>query len=865
MKGLTNQKRLKTLSENEMCQEKEMNGLTNQNRLKTLSESEMRQEKEMNGLTNQKRLKTLSENEMCQEREMKGLTNQNRLRILSDNELCQEKEMKILADQKRLKTLTENEMFQEKEMKGLADQKRERDVSRKRNERSNKSETVKNIVRERDVSKKRNERSNKSETDKDFEKERDVNRKRSKRHEKYPLESRTVREKETANGKKSRMTTSVQSALINFKRAIKAGAVYECNSCARLMFRRSVITYVNSKYRNKELIENIDSFRKGEATNWICQTCESSLKRGSMPSLCLLNNLSLESVPDELKCITSLELQLVSQMLPFMKVIALHTGAQHKLSGQVVLVPADLSKVATSLPRNTASAQIVTLALELRVSDKHPYHQQIIRPAYVNSNWEEDSTENSSELWSAATGNLQNDKQVDRNHGGAAEDTECQSHRNECEASDTHEGQKPSHNNEVTDSEDEVDCDNPIEIQEELLNKASLNAVTCIQSVNGPEVQTAHVKNIAPAEGQTPTSYFKQPELGGPYLKKYFNQRLTNKDPRKRSASKQHFIDNQKNNTRRYKCRTVFRSIKSVRATPQYWQQMQLDMLAKLRQLGLYTFFLTGSAAEFHWTEVIQVVAKQYGTSLSDEEIENMDWNTKRSWLQRNPVSVARQIDYIFEQLFGKVILSGCHPIGCILDKNRNAGERNTAFSLRNSCKGCKLDTNSDEECIKFIDTYITCEIPDPEEDQELYSLVQRQCHHHTRTCKKNKNKTCRFSYPKTPSPETCIARVPEGENSDTLKEEARLVLQKVHQLITSPESEFDGMSTLDVILQMAGVSSNEYVSALQVAQRRTVLKRSPQEIMVNNYNKDILRALRANMDIQFITNIWACIAYLTS
>lgn len=67
-----------------------------------------------------------------------------------------------------------------------------------------------------------------------------------------------------------------------------------------------------------------------------------------------------------------------------MKVIALHTGAQHKLSGQVVLVPTDLSKVTTSLPRNMASAQIVTLALKRRLSDKHPYHQQLIRPSYVN-------------------------------------------------------------------------------------------------------------------------------------------------------------------------------------------------------------------------------------------------------------------------------------------------------------------------------------------------------------------------------------------------------------------------------------------------------------------------------------------------
>ena len=115
----------------------------------------------------------------------------------------------------------------------------------------------------------------------------------------------------------------------------------------------------------------------------------------------------------------------------------------------------------------------------------------------------------------------------------------------------------------------------------------------------------------------------------------------------------------------------VFASFKTIRGTPQYWHQMQLDMLAKLRQLGPYTFFLTGSAAEFHWPEVIQIVAKQYGTNLSIEDINSMDWNTKRIWLQRNPVTVARQIDYIFEQLWSKVILSGAHPIGQILNYDR--------------------------------------------------------------------------------------------------------------------------------------------------------------------------------------------------
>ena len=49
---------------------------------------------------------------------------------------------------------------------------------------------------------------------------------------------------------------------------------------------------------------------------------------------------------------------------------------------------------------------------------------------------------------------------------------------------------------------------------------------------------------------------------------------------------------------------------------------------------------------------------------LTDEQV---DWSTKVNCLKRIPVTVARQIDYVFKQLWGKVILSGMHPIGQIL------------------------------------------------------------------------------------------------------------------------------------------------------------------------------------------------------
>ena len=45
-----------------------------------------------------------------------------------------------------------------------------------------------------------------------------------------------------------------------------------------------------------------------------------------------------------------------------------------------------------------------------------------------------------------------------------------------------------------------------------------------------------------------------------------------------------------------------------------------------------------------------------------------MDCGIKMNYLKRDPVTVARQIDYLFQQLWDKVILSGMHPIGQILN-----------------------------------------------------------------------------------------------------------------------------------------------------------------------------------------------------
>ena len=71
---------------------------------------------------------------------------------------------------------------------------------------------------------------------------------------------------------------------------------------------------------------------------------------------------------------------------------------------------------------------------------------------------------------------------------------------------------------------------------------------------------------------------------------------------------------------------------------------MLLDVFAKISHFRVCTFFLAYSAVEFHWTAIVLIAYECNGL------------DSKVNSLKRNPVSVRRQIDYVFQQLWGKVI-----------------------------------------------------------------------------------------------------------------------------------------------------------------------------------------------------------------
>ena len=222
----------------------------------------------------------------------------------------------------------------------------------------------------------------------------------------------------------------------------------------------------------------------------------------------------------------------------------------------------------------------------------------------------------------------------------------------------------------------------------------------------------------------------------------------------------------------------AFRFMKNVRGSPSYWKTVMLDLLAMVRQLGIPTWFLTLSAADLKWPEVIQSIARQYGTHLSDEDVKSLSWEDKCKWIRTNPVTAARMFQFRLETFFKDVLLSDARPLGDLQDymiriefQNRGSPHAHCLLFIKDSKQ---LDVDSDNEVAEFISRYQTCEIPrgDPEL-KELVTTLQR--HIHSVTCRRNNE--CRFRFPHAPSPETMIAR-PPGDEVDP----QRAILQLRHK-----------------------------------------------------------------------------------
>ena len=272
------------------------------------------------------------------------------------------------------------------------------------------------------------------------------------------------------------------------------------------------------------------------------------------------------------------------------------------------------------------------------------------------------------------------------------------------------------------------------------------------------------------------------------------------------------------------------------------------------------------SAAETRWVHLLKTLGRLVDKKdYSDNEIENMTWQQKSDLIQKDPVTCVRNFDHMVQLFIKDVLKSNEMPIGEIVDffyrvefQQRGSPHIHALFWMKDAPK---YEQATDDSIVQFVDKYITCK--NDLQSDEMKELINLQTHRHAKTCKKGKQKICRFNFPLPPMPESMILNPLEKHCFDEVKlNEIKKHSDKIKTLLD--EMKYGEDFTFKAFLEKLKLTQSEYIQAIRYLLKRPtlLLKRSPSEIRINNYNTNLLKAWRANMDLQFVLDPYACAVY---
>ena len=178
---------------------------------------------------------------------------------------------------------------------------------------------------------------------------------------------------------------SCTSMVAKFHKNISCGPEYICTCCDQLWYRTSVRKCNTSNYTNcqKNLVQScITGVKSIDNTEWICNTCHLNIKEGNLPQSSKANGMSFPNKPSVLD-LTPLEERLISPRITFMQIRELPRGGQLSIDGNVVNVPSDVNSSVHTLPRLVSESQTIPIKLKRKLTYKHHYQFQNVRPKKV--------------------------------------------------------------------------------------------------------------------------------------------------------------------------------------------------------------------------------------------------------------------------------------------------------------------------------------------------------------------------------------------------------------------------------------------------------------------------------------------------
>ena len=659
--------------------------------------------------------------------------------------------------------------------------------------------------------------------------------------------------------------TKISGNLVKFRKAILEAPSNKCFSCKKLHYDRLGRTIAWDEASKMLEVVNL-SVDDSVGQLWFCNKCKKTLQQKKVPAASQFNNMKVAKVPSALRELNTLEERLIAKATVFMKMVILPRGGQRAVRGQVINFPSDVDGIVSHLPRPPSGEDIVyvqrpdsTTEMESQ-SVEHGARYLRCRYSRVMEalGWLKRNNPLYEDVIINGVTEDMFDDEDDGNGGSEGEDAHAPSEELQESGVVRLDVLHPN-----IPAVELLQEENAVQRQVHQLQRVTATPLSIFQDRHNLEVQAF------PTLYPNGTNGFGTPRAIKISPLEYFQVRMLSADSRwachpayifwacniveaiklqssisiaLRMRSFRDPSSNRREDRRTEEMRLLtagqlrgrlddnphlrencYSFMRDICGTQAYWNSVKIQLYAMFRTLGPPTFFITLSADDNNWMDLMVVLSKCKGQNLSEEQASELSPSEKRALMTTNPVVTARHFAHRFQCLSREVIKSTGQPIGEVLDffwriefQLRGSPHVHSMWWIKDAPN---LDTATGRQVApQYIDRYISVGIP-KESDGELEALVLRlQQHHHTSTCRKTTRRRrnvaeCHFDFPQP------------------LCEETRL---KSHD---NP-----------------GNRSRCYL-----------LKRSVGEENVNPYNEHLLRAWQANMDIQLIGSVYGTAAYVCS
>ena len=513
---------------------------------------------------------------------------------------------------------------------------------------------------------------------------------------------------------------TIEESIKRFHSVISFGPIYVCSCCHQTWFRKSVSMLKNTHIPAESKRLHCTEFTSVGNEEWICHTCLSALRDSKLPKLSVANGMKWPDKPPELN-LHQLEERLIALRIPFMQIRELPRGGQYSLKGNVINVPVDIQPTINCLPRPMDENFTVAIQLKKKLSYKKVDFKENVRPLrvlsalhwlmknselykksciVVDDNWFQEVTESAEDTVREFL-EVSKEQCKEKNYTENEKQKQEKTTENDIEASNDYDSDHYSeidandHVGNIDTLVDDADIDNkydkvftfaPGEGQHPLSLYQDKDAeYLCFPTIFCGQTPPSRDERLVPvhysdivkwelrgvdrrAAQSVPNIFFKHKKLQMKQISDKVNlavrrckkrgQKITAAEARDSS-----YVDKLVNlDEGNY----IFRQLRN---SPAYLETRKKDIFAMIRQLSLPTWFMSLSAADTRWTDLLKMLAKlNDGIDYSEKELEHLSWQEKTKLVQKDPVTCSRYFDHRVQEFLNTVLKSSCEPIGKLLD-----------------------------------------------------------------------------------------------------------------------------------------------------------------------------------------------------